>query len=109
MKTYSVYIMASSSGVLYIGITNDLERRAAEHKKKLVPGFFSALQRFQARVLRTIRQCPRGHCQRETAEGLAAKAENCSDRVCQPAVERSQRPVASPHCPSFCASYRLSI
>src|SRR5437762_5118534 len=39
MKTYSVYIMASSSGVLYIGITNDLERRAAEHKKKLVPGF----------------------------------------------------------------------
>lgn len=38
-KTYSVYIMASESGVLYIGITNDLERRVIEHKKKLVPGF----------------------------------------------------------------------
>jgi len=38
-KTYSVYIMASESGVLYIGVTNDLERRVIEHKKKMVPGF----------------------------------------------------------------------
>jgi putative endonuclease len=39
VKSYSVYIMASASGVLYIGITNDLERRVFEHQNKLVPGF----------------------------------------------------------------------
>ena len=39
MKTYCVYIMASESGVLYVGITNDIERRVLEHKKKAIPGF----------------------------------------------------------------------
>jgi putative endonuclease len=39
MKTYCVYIMTGGSGVLDIGITNDLERRIAEHKKRAVPGF----------------------------------------------------------------------
>lgn len=31
--------MASASRVLYTGITNDLQRRVWEHKRKLVPGF----------------------------------------------------------------------
>lgn len=36
---FHVYIMASASGVLYIGVTNSLEARVLEHQQKLVPGF----------------------------------------------------------------------
>lgn len=32
-------MMASSSGVLYTGMTNDLRRRTFEHKNKLIEGF----------------------------------------------------------------------
>ena len=38
-RTFYVYIMCSKSGVLYIGITNDLERRVNEHREGLTPGF----------------------------------------------------------------------
>ena len=36
---YHVYILASATGVLYVGVTNNLERRIAQHKEKRVSGF----------------------------------------------------------------------
>ncbi len=39
MRNYYVYILASISKVLYVGVTNDLERRVKEHKSKSNPGF----------------------------------------------------------------------
>jgi putative endonuclease len=42
MKSYWVYILASRPrGTLYVGMTNDLVRRAYEHREGLVEGFRS--------------------------------------------------------------------
>jgi putative endonuclease len=39
MHNYYVYILGSDTGVLYVGMTNDLLRRVYQHKHKLLPGF----------------------------------------------------------------------
>jgi hypothetical protein len=39
MKGGFVYILASKSGVLYVGVTNRVRRRIIEHRLKLVEGF----------------------------------------------------------------------
>jgi putative endonuclease len=47
--TYFVYILASKKGgVLYIGMSNDLERRMHEHRSESVPGF---TQRYHVKKL----------------------------------------------------------
>jgi len=41
MKTFYVYILAGKLRALYTGVTNNLERRMLEHRRKVVPGFTS--------------------------------------------------------------------
>ena len=40
-RRYFVYILSSRTKRLYIGVTNDLERRVAQHKRREVEGFTS--------------------------------------------------------------------
>lgn len=37
--SYYVYIMTNKSNTLYVGVTDNIERRLWEHKNKLVKGF----------------------------------------------------------------------
>jgi putative endonuclease len=37
--TFYVYIMASKSGVTYVGVTGSLASRVLQHQRKLFPGF----------------------------------------------------------------------
>ena len=38
-RTSHVYIMASKSGVLYVGVTSNLSKRVAQNKDQQTPGF----------------------------------------------------------------------
>ena len=40
-RTYYVYILSSRSRTIYTGVTNNLQRRIAEHRSGVVPGFTS--------------------------------------------------------------------
>ncbi len=79
---YFVYILASKrNGTLYIGVTNNLERRVYEHKNNIVKGFtskysvhqlvyyeetndiYAALQREKQ-----LKTCPHETCPRKNGE-----------------------------------------
>lgn len=43
-RQYFIYIMASASGTIYTGVTNDLYKRVYQHKNDLIPGFTKKYQ-----------------------------------------------------------------
>ncbi len=53
-RRYHVYILASASRVLYIGITNDLIRRVECHRQGLIRGF---TRKYRVRRLVYAEQC----------------------------------------------------
>lgn len=57
-RCFWVYIVASQSRVIYVGVTNDLVRRIDAHQKGLIPGFTS---KYRIRRLVYFEQAPDAH------------------------------------------------
>jgi len=68
-RSYYVYIMTNPSMTLYVGVTNDLERRVQQHKLKQIPGFTAKYN-----ITQLV-------CYEETADVLAAMRERKRSRV----------------------------
>ena len=69
--TYYVYILASRSRNLYIGVTNDLQRRLVEHRQGLVPGFTTRYRIFRLVYFEEFARHSRRNRPREGNQGLA--------------------------------------
>jgi len=76
---FYVYIMASKSRVLYIGITNNLRRRIWEHKNDLRSGF-TATTGFTASCTSKNSSTFEMPLPARSASKLAAKEEDCTHR-----------------------------
>jgi putative endonuclease len=77
-RSFYVYILASrTGGTLYIGVTNDLIRRVAEHRLKQIKGFTKKYG--IDRLVRTIRRCRKRDQARKTIEDVQPSLENTAD------------------------------
>ena len=87
-KCYYVYILTNSRGnVMYIGVTNNLERRLYEHKHELVPGF---TQRYHVHKLVYFEETPDVHAalaREKQLKGWTRKRKNELVETANPAWE----------------------
>ena len=87
-QEYVVYIMASSTGPVYIGMTGFFFTRVGQHKAEEIKGL-SRLPVRAAGLFRKLRQREPSHKPREAAQALDPRGKNRFDREQESAVEGS--------------------
>jgi putative endonuclease len=87
---YYVYILASRSRNLYIGVTGDLDRRIFEHKQKLMSGFSSRYNIDRLVYFETHGNVRRAITREKELKGWRREKEDCSDRAGEPNLGRPQ-------------------
>ena len=70
---YYVYLLTNRTRTLYVGVTNDLERRVYQHRSKLVPPLYEQVQRHPAHLLRADLRREVGNSAGEADQGLEKK------------------------------------
>ena len=92
--TYYVYILANRSRNLCTGVTNNLERRVAQHRSGLIAGFTK-----RYRISRLVHYEAFGDIRlviaREGDQGMAPRKENLADKAREPPLERPRRRLVS--------------
>jgi putative endonuclease len=96
MRRFYVYIMTNHARTLYIGVTNDLERRVLEHKRKIRRGFTTKYQIGKLVWFEEFYDIEQGRGEED--QGLAPFQEDCVDRSRQPAVARFGRGLDRQRC-----------
>jgi GIY-YIG catalytic domain len=107
MKAYFVYILAGKFRSLYTGVTNNLERRVLEHKRKLIPGFTSKyninrLVYFE----RAATSAPQSKERSRSRDGPGQRASS-SLRVFPSLLFHASSPFADPPCTTAAAALGL--
>jgi len=88
---YYTYIVASRTHALYIGMTNDIERRVTEHKEGKITWFLSTIPMQSTGMVRTIYLTGHSHRSRKAIEGVEAIEETHPDRTRKPDMDRLER------------------
>ena len=74
MRSYYVYVMGNRSGTLYIGVTNNLQRRILEHRAGL-GGFTRKYRLVKLLYYEVTRRCLRRNFPRKATERMVAREE----------------------------------
>lgn len=88
MKGGFIYILASKSGVLYIGVTNRLKRRVLEHRLKLVEGFTRQYNVTRLVHWERFRDIRAAIAREKQIKGWLRSKKNRADRIHKPQLER---------------------
>ena len=88
-RQYYVYILTNGTRTLYVGMTNDLERRMYEHKAKLVAGFTSKYNLTWLAYYEQTSDVESAIARGEANKALAPQQENHTNRVVKPTLEGS--------------------
>jgi putative endonuclease len=79
-RTYYVYILANRiGGTLYIGVTNDLVRRVAEHRLKAVESFTKKYEVDRLVYFEQFDDAEKCYQAREAIEKVESSLENPTD------------------------------
>jgi putative endonuclease len=80
-RIFHVYILTNVSKMLYVGVTNDLQRRTHEHKHKLVPGFSAKYNLHRLVYFEAFGHIGDAIAREKTNQGLAAIKESRMDSI----------------------------